>query len=144
MNMQALQQDTLLKGGAYRIEKILSQSDLEITYLSDKFGDNRNVVVTEFFVKDICRREKNNSVAYDSEDVATMRDKFKSDALDRLNNNDLREMGRATSTLLKELDKLNEKIIFIATTNLYKSFDKALIRRFDTVIIDSYDATDRI
>ena len=85
MNMQALQQDTLLKGGAYRIEKILSQSDLEITYLSDKFGDNRNVVVTEFFVKDICRREKNNSVAYDSEDVATMRDKFKSDALDRLN-----------------------------------------------------------
>ena len=69
MNMQALQQDTLLKGGAYRIEKILSQSDLEITYLSDKFGDSRNVVVTEFFVKDICRREKNNSVAYDSEDM---------------------------------------------------------------------------
>ena len=69
--MQALQQDTLLKGGSYRIEKILSQSDLEITYLSDKFGDSRNVVVTEFFVKDICRREKNNSVAYDSEDVAS-------------------------------------------------------------------------
>ena len=65
MNMQALQQDTLLKGGAYRIEKILSQSDLEITYLSDKFGDSRDVVVTEFFVKDICRREKNNSVEGD-------------------------------------------------------------------------------
>ena len=55
-------------------------------------------------------------------------------ALDRLNNNDLREMGRATSTLLKELDKLNEKIVFIATTNLYKSFDKAIIRRFDKII----------
>ena len=55
-------------------------------------------------------------------------------ALDRMNNNDLREMGRATSTLLKELDNLNDKIVFIATTNLYKSFDKALIRRFDSVI----------
>ena len=53
---------------------------------------------------------------------------------DRLNNNDLREMGRATSTLLKELDKLNDKIIFIATTNLYQSFDKAIIRRFDKII----------
>ncbi|MCL2859357.1 MAG: ATP-binding protein [Oscillospiraceae bacterium] len=55
-------------------------------------------------------------------------------ALDRMNNNDLREMGRATSTLLKELDNLNNKIVFIATTNLYKSFDKALTRRFDSVI----------
>ena len=32
------------------------------------------------------------------------------------------------------LDKLNEKIVFIATTNLYKSFDKAVIRRFDKII----------
>jgi len=64
-------------------------------------------------------------------------------ALDRLNSNDLREMGRATSTLLKELDKLNEKIVFIATTNLYKSFDKALIRRFDKVInFDRYSKED--
>ena len=43
-------------------------------------------------------------------------------------------MGRATSAILKGLDSLNENIVFIATTNLYESFDKALIRRFDSVI----------
>lgn len=68
------------------------------------------------------------------ERVIILFDEIDALALDRLNNNDLREMGRATSTLLKELDKLNEKIIFIATTNLYKSFDKAIIRRFDKII----------
>lgn len=55
-------------------------------------------------------------------------------AMDRINNNDLREMGRVTSTLLKELDRLNEDIVLIATTNLYDKFDKALTRRFDSVI----------
>lgn len=55
-------------------------------------------------------------------------------AIDRINSNDLREMGRATSTVLKGLDNLNENIILIATTNLYNAFDKALIRRFDSVI----------
>lgn len=55
-------------------------------------------------------------------------------ALDRINSNDLREMGRVTSTILKELDKLNEDVVLIATTNLFEQFDKALIRRFDSVI----------
>jgi len=55
-------------------------------------------------------------------------------AIDRINSNDLREMGRATSSVLKGLDSLNDNIILIATTNLYKSFDKALIRRFDSII----------
>lgn len=55
-------------------------------------------------------------------------------ALDRINSNDLREMGRVTSTLLREFDRLADEFVLIATTNLYKSFDKALIRRFDTVI----------
>lgn len=48
--------------------------------------------------------------------------------------NDLREMGRATSTLLKYLDRVDERIVLIATTNLFEHFDKALIRRFDSVI----------
>lgn len=43
-------------------------------------------------------------------------------------------MGRATTAVLKGLDELNDKIILIATTNLYKHFDKALIRRFDHVV----------
>jgi len=58
-------------------------------------------------------------------------------ALDRVNKNDVREMGRVTSALLRELDRLtdlNKEIVIIATTNLYKNFDRALIRRFDAVI----------
>lgn len=77
--------------------------------------------------------EEINNLAH-PERVIILFDEIDALALDRMNNNDLREMGRATSTLLKELDKLNDKIIFIATTNLYKSFDKALIRRFDKII----------
>ena len=55
-------------------------------------------------------------------------------ALDRINSNDLREMGRVTSSVLKGLDGLKDEIVLIATTNLYKQFDKALIRRFDSII----------
>lgn len=55
-------------------------------------------------------------------------------ALDRTSDNDVREMGRATSTLLRELDRLNESITVFATTNLFESFDKALLRRFDACI----------
>lgn len=58
-------------------------------------------------------------------------------ALDRINANDVREMGRVTSTILRELDRLtdlNKEIVMIATTNLFSNFDKALIRRFDAVI----------
>ncbi len=58
-------------------------------------------------------------------------------ALDRVNNNDVREMGRVTSAILRELDRLtdlNKEVVIIATTNLYKNFDKALSRRFDAII----------
>ncbi|WP_240422384.1 ATP-binding protein [Listeria costaricensis] len=66
-------------------------------------------------------------------------------ALDRVNSNDLREMGRVTSTVLKELDKLNEEVVLIATTNLYEKFDKALTRRFDSVIdFNRYERKDLI
>lgn len=66
--------------------------------------------------------------------VVVLFDEIDAIAIDRVNNNDVREMGRATSAILKGLDSLNENIVLIATTNLYKSFDKALIRRFDAVI----------
>lgn len=69
-------------------------------------------------------------------------------ALDRINGNDVREMGRATSTMLRELDRLtelNRDVIIIGTTNLYKNFDKALIRRFDSIIsFDRYEIDDLI
>ncbi len=69
-------------------------------------------------------------------------------ALDRINNNDVREMGRATSTILRELDRLtdlNKEIVIIATTNLYSNFDKALLRRFDaTINFNRYSKDDLI
>ncbi|WP_322150741.1 AAA family ATPase [Paratractidigestivibacter sp.] len=66
-------------------------------------------------------------------------------ALDRVNQQDVREMGRATSALLKELDGLNEQVVLIATTNLYKELDKALVRRFDaTIDFGRYDREDLI
>lgn len=66
-------------------------------------------------------------------------------ALDRINQNDVREMGRVTSTFLKALDNLNPDVILIATTNLYANLDKALIRRFDaTIDFDRYTDEDKI
>lgn len=65
--------------------------------------------------------------------------------MNRMNNNDLREMGRVTSTFLKELDSLSSDVLLIATTNLVNSFDKALLRRFDAKIsFDRYTKDDLI
>ena len=68
------------------------------------------------------------------EKVLILFDEIDAIALDRTNENDLREMGRATSAMLKGMDYLDENIVLVATTNLYLHFDKALIRRFDSVI----------
>ncbi len=50
-------------------------------------------------------------------------------ALERVDQKDVREMGRVTTSILKALDNLNENIILIATTNLFKHFDRALSRK---------------
>lgn len=64
-------------------------------------------------------------------------------ALDRVNSNDIREMGRATSSMLSALDDLNSEVVLIATTNLFKAFDRAFTRRFDSVIsFDRYSQAD--
>lgn len=64
-------------------------------------------------------------------------------ALDRIGQNDVREMGRATSSLLKELDGLDGCANIIATTNLHDKLDKALLRRFDAQInFDKYSHED--
>lgn len=66
-------------------------------------------------------------------------------ALDRINQNDIREMGRVTSTFLKALDNLSSEVVIIATTNLYMNLDKALVRRFDaTIDFDRYSDDDRV
>lgn len=72
-----------------------------------------------------------------SDKIVVLFDEIDVIALDRVNSNDVREMGRVTSTILRELDRLtdlNKEIVIIATTNLYSNFDKALVRRFDAVI----------
>lgn len=68
------------------------------------------------------------------EKVVILFDEIDAIALDRTNSNDLREMGRATSSILRELDSLDERIVLIATTNLFRYFDKALTRRFDFIV----------
>ncbi|MGD1815745.1 MAG: AAA family ATPase [Pleomorphochaeta sp.] len=77
-----------------------------------------------------------NSIPH-SNKVIVLFDEIDVIALDRINTNDVREMGRVTSTILRELDRLtdlNKEIIIIATTNLFSNFDKALTRRFDAII----------
>ena len=77
-------------------------------------------------------KEINNFVH--PENVIILFDEIDAIALDRTNTNDLREMGRATSSMLKGMDYMDERVVLVATTNLYEHFDKALIRRFDSVI----------
>lgn len=74
-----------------------------------------------------------NSISHPNK-IIILFDEIDAIALDRINSHDVREMGRATSSLLKGLDALNDSVVLIATTNLYNSFDKALTRRFDAII----------
>lgn len=79
------------------------------------------------------------------EKVVLLFDEIDAIALDRINSNDLREMGRVTSTLLKELDEVDDHVVIIATTNLFKNLDKALVRRFDAIVdFDRYTNDDLI
>ena len=68
------------------------------------------------------------------EKAIIMFDEIDAIALDRINSNDLREMRRVTSSVLKGLDGLDGSIVLIATTNLFAQFDKALTRRFDAIV----------
>ncbi|MFM9414507.1 AAA family ATPase [Peptococcus simiae] len=68
------------------------------------------------------------------EQVVILFDEIDSIALNRTDTRDIREMGRATSAVLKGLDQLNPNVLLIATTNLYSYFDKALLRRFDSSV----------
>ncbi len=96
--------------------------------VDSKLGQtNKNITILFNEINKIPYPEK-SVILFDEIDVI---------ALDRINNNDVREMGRVTSGILRELDRLtdlNKEIIIIATTNLYSNFDKALSRRFDAII----------
>lgn len=77
--------------------------------------------------------------------VVVLFDEIDALVLDRVNRNDLREMGRVTSVFLKELEHLNDNIPIIATTNLIKNFDRAILRRFHAAVsFDRYTKDDLI
>ncbi|AYV95104.1 ATP-binding protein [Fusobacterium necrophorum] len=116
---------------AKNIARLLNRSLFRVDFenlIDSKLGQtNKNII--EVF-KEINMLPNTNKIVilFDEIDII---------ALDRVNSNDVREMGRVTSTILRELDRLtdlNKEIVLIATTNLYSNFDKALVRRFDAVI----------
>lgn len=111
-----------------QVARILNRELYTVVFTSivdSKLGQTQKNIVELF--KEI------NGFAH-PEKVLILFDEFDSIALDRTNSNDLREMGRATSTILREMERIDERVVLIATTNLFKHFDKALIRRFDSVI----------
>ena len=95
------------------------------TLIDSKLGQTQKNITTMF-------KEINNFTFPDR--IIILFDEIDALALDRTNSNDIREMGRATSAMLKGMDNLNDQIVLIATTNLYEYFDKALSRRFDAII----------
>ena len=99
---------------------------VDFAFLIDsKLGQTAKNIAKLFEEINNCLIPKKSVILFDEIDAL---------ALDRTNSNDLREMGRATTSVLKALEDLNPDIVLIATTNLYKHFDKALVRRFDAVI----------
>ena len=113
---------------AKQIAKILNRDLYSVNFtniVDSKLGQTSKNLVNVF--NDInCLKNPNK--------IIILFDELDSIVLDRINSNDLREMGRVTSTLLREFDNIDPNIIIIATTNLYKELDKALIRRFDYVV----------
>ena len=111
-----------------QLARILNREIIMVDFSSvidSKLGQTQKNL-TEMF------KEINGFVQPDK--VIILFDEIDALAMDRTNDNDLREMGRVTSTLLKCFDKMNDNVVLIATTNLFEHFDKALIRRFDSII----------
>ena len=123
---------------AFQIARLLNRDILYVNaeqLIDSKLGETAKNVSILF--------DEINHLSYSK--CIVLFDEIDSLVLDRINKNDLREMGRVTSIFLKEMDNLNENTILIATTNLYKNFDKALIRRFDAIIsFDRYTQEDLI
>lgn len=79
------------------------------------------------------------------EKIIIIFDEIDSIALDRINEHDHREMGRATTAFLKGIDEIDRDVVIIATTNLGRQLDKALLRRFDMIIdFDRYTDDDLV
>ncbi len=120
----------------YQLARLLNR-DLYIVkteeLVDSRLGQTAKNLVSLF--KDISRlRSLNAIVLFDEIDSLVMK---------RLDKNDVREMGRVTSTFLKELEEVSDKVLIIATTNLLSSLDAALLRRFEAKIsFDRYTEED--
>lgn len=123
---------------AYQIARILGRDLLRVDFeqlIDSRLGETAKNVSVLF--------DEMNHLAFGK--VIVLMDEIDALVLDRVNANDLREMGRVTSTFLKELERINENIVIIATTNLFNNLDKAIVRRFDaTVSFDRYSDEDLI
>ena len=123
---------------AYQIARLLNREILTVNFeqlIDSGLGETAKNVASLF--------DEINHLMYSH--VVVVLDEIDALVLNRTGTNDLREMARVTSTFIRELDKLNEHVIVIATTNLIDSFDKAILRRFDAIIsFDRYTKEDLI
>lgn len=122
----------------YQISRLLNRDVLSVPFeqlVDSRLGETAKNVSLLF--------DEINHLSFSK--VLILFDEIDALVLDRVNKNDLREMGRVASAFLKGLDSLNERVVIIATTNLFDNLDKAIIRRFDaTVSFNRYSKDDLI
>ncbi len=123
---------------AYQIARLLGRDILSVSFeqlIDSRLGETAKNTALLF--------DEINHVSYNK--VVILFDEIDALVLDRINKNDLREMGRVTSSFLKGMDSLNEGVVLIATTNLFENLDKAISRRFDALVsFDRYTKQDLI
>ena len=61
MNRISLQTGATLRGGTYRIDRVLGQGGFGITYLATDLSLDKHVAIKEFFPKDFCDRDSSTS-----------------------------------------------------------------------------------
>lgn len=113
---------------ARQISRVLGRETLIVDFSSvidSKLGQTSKNIVALF--------DEINGLA-DQGGYLVLFDEIDALALDRTDSRDVREMGRATSTFLRELERIDARMVLIATTNLFGKLDKAIVRRFDAVI----------
>lgn len=109
---------------AYQISRLLKRTlwQVNVAQLIDSHLGETSKNIEQLF-KDI------NEYPFKT-NMVVLFDEIDSLALKRNDDRDLREMARATTELFKGLDSLSKEVVLIATTNLHKELDKALLRRF--------------
>ena len=128
---------TGIRESAKQIARIIRRKLYKVSVpalIDSRLGETAKNIITLF-----------DEIAHIGSGGVVLFDEIDALALDRINVNDVREMGRATSTLLSQLDSLPANSLVIATTNLFPQLDKALVRRFDKIVdFDRYNKNDLV